>query len=93
MIPQHEQTLKTDGQLAVWRSRDGGATWTGATAGLPAGTHSLLRDAMATDAHAETGVYFGTTTGNLFASTDAGQRWTTLSTGLSRTHAVEVGRL
>ena len=48
---------------------------------------------MATDAHAETGVYFGTIAGEEVAGTGAGQRWTTLATGLSRIHAVEVRQL
>jgi len=47
---------------------------------------------MATDAEPVTGVSFGTTAGDLFASTDAGQRWATVATGLSRIHAVEVGQ-
>ena len=57
-----------DGRAAVWQSRDEGATWTAQTAGLPQRDAyvGVLREAMATDTHDPAGVYFGTSTGQLF---------------------------
>jgi photosystem II stability/assembly factor-like uncharacterized protein len=62
---------------AVWRSRDGGATWAAQTAGLPAANcyFTVLRQAMATDRATPAGVYFGTSSGSVFASRDEGEHW------------------
>ena len=35
----------------------------------------VLREGMAIDAHDEPGLYFGTSTGQLYASTDEGDSW------------------
>ncbi len=62
---------------AVWKSEDGGESWVPKRAGLPqtACFFTVLRQAMATD-HAPTpGIYFGTNTGSVFASDDAGETW------------------
>ena len=66
-----------DGQTAVWRTRDGGATWQDLRAGLPQENAFLgvLRQALATDPLVPAGVYFGTTSGALFASADEGETW------------------
>ena len=64
-----------DGQFHVYRSRDGGASWTRLTEGLP-GPHdyqSVYREGMDTDD--EGGVYVGTTNGGVFASADGGDHW------------------
>ena len=39
---------------------------------------NILRDAMAVDALDECGVYFGTTGGQVYASSDAGDSWTAI---------------
>lgn len=65
-----------DGQMAVHRSSDQGATWTRLTTGLPDGAFvNVLRDAMASDALQPAGVYVGTNTGQLFHSADEGDSW------------------
>ncbi|SON56905.1 putative protein related to plant photosystem II stability/assembly factor [Hartmannibacter diazotrophicus] len=66
-----------DGKAAVWRTRDGGRTWQDLRQGLPQENAYLcvLRQAMATDALAPAGVYFGTNSGTLFASPDEGETW------------------
>ena len=63
-----------DAAAAVWRSRDGGQSWTACRAGLPARDcyFTVLRQAMATDRRDAAGVFFGTNTGSVFASNDEG---------------------
>ena len=64
-------------ERGVYRSRDGGASWESASAGLPA-EHvyvTVLREAMAIDSRDPCGVYFGTSGGQVFASRDAGGSW------------------
>jgi photosystem II stability/assembly factor-like uncharacterized protein len=66
-----------DGKAAVWRTRDGGESWEALRDGLPQGNtfFGVLRQAMATDRLEPAGVYFGTSTGALFASADEGDSW------------------
>lgn len=66
-----------DGAAAVYRSRDAGQTWEACRKGLPQkdAFFGVYRQAMATDQHERAGVYFGTSTGNLFASSDEGDSW------------------
>ncbi len=45
---------------------------------------------MAADALDPAGVYFGTTAGTLFASTDGGVHWSPIAEGLRRNQSVEV---
>ena len=67
-----------DGSAAVWRSRDRGESWQRLASGLPQqGAYlGVLREAMAVDTHEPAGVYFGTSTGQVFASADEGESWT-----------------
>ena len=67
-----------DAKAAVWRTRDGGATWQDLRDGLPQQNayFGVLRQAMATDRLEPAGVYFGTSSGALFASADEGDSWT-----------------
>jgi hypothetical protein len=66
-----------DAKAAVWRTRDGGASWQAFRQGLPQENtfFGVLRQAMATDRLEPAGVYFGTNTGALFASADEGESW------------------
>jgi hypothetical protein len=76
---------------AVWRSRDGGRSWRDLRAGLPqtACFFTVLRQAMAGDARAPAGVYFGTNSGSLFASRDEGETWVEAARHLPTILAVE----
>ncbi len=78
-----------DASAAVWKSADGGQTWTAKRAGLPQSAcfFTVLRQAMATDADA--GVYFGTNTGSVFASRDEGESWSEIARHLPTILSVE----
>jgi photosystem II stability/assembly factor-like uncharacterized protein len=89
VIPENGETIRTDGELRVWRTEDGGVTWQPSVNGLPKGKHNVLREAMAADRHDPAGVYFGTTGGTLFASTDGGVHWSPIAEGLPRIQSVE----
>ncbi|MFD0980187.1 WD40/YVTN/BNR-like repeat-containing protein [Tropicimonas aquimaris] len=77
---------------AVWRSRDGGESWERKQAGLPEKDcfFTVLRQAMATDAQEPAGVYFGTNSGSVFASTDEGESWAPVAQHLPTVLSVEV---
>src|SRR5690606_2441286 len=59
-----------DGMLRVYRTRDAGASWEALTNGLPQehACVSILREGMCNDAMSPAGLYFGTSSGHLFAS-------------------------
>jgi photosystem II stability/assembly factor-like uncharacterized protein len=66
-----------DGKLRVYRSRDAGLGWESASGGLPP-QHvyvTVLREAMDTDPKRPGWVAFGTSSGHLFVSRDAGDCW------------------
>jgi photosystem II stability/assembly factor-like uncharacterized protein len=80
-----------DGKAAVWRTRDGGETWEDLRTGLPQGNtyFGVLRQAMATDQLEPAGVYFGTSTGSLYASADEGDSWSCVAQHLPTVLSVE----
>jgi photosystem II stability/assembly factor-like uncharacterized protein len=84
-----------EGKLRVYRSRTGGMTWEALTNGLPQ-EHcyvNVLRDAMAVDSLPDCGVYFGTTGGQVYASTDSGDSWAPIVRDLPAVLSVEVQTL
>lgn len=66
-----------EGRTAVWRTRDRGETWEALRTGLPqeGAYFGVLRRAMAADPLEPAGIYFGTSSGALFASADEGDSW------------------
>jgi photosystem II stability/assembly factor-like uncharacterized protein len=80
-----------DGAAAVWRTRDGGATWQALRTGLPQGGayFGVLRQAMATDSLAPAGLYLGTSSGSVYASADEGERFTEIARHLPTITSVE----
>ena len=84
-----------DGKLRVYRSRTGGNEWEPLTNGLPQRDCyvNVLRDAMAVDSLDSCGVYFGTTGGQVYASTNAGDNWAPIVRDLPAVLSVEVQTL
>ena len=76
-IKSDSEHFPLDGQLKVFRSRSGGEEWEPLTKGLPQKDCyvNVLRDAMAVDTLDTCGIYFGTTGGQVYASSDAGDTW------------------
>lgn len=76
---------------AVWKSSNGGDSWQAKQDGLPVQNcyFTVLRQAMATDRHEQAGVYFGTNSGSVFASSDAGDSWTEIARHLPTILSVE----
>jgi hypothetical protein len=66
-----------DGRPAVYVTADAGKSWQRLDRGLPRtqAWFTVLRQAMCTDGHPRPGVYFGTTAGEVWASTNGGESW------------------
>lgn len=81
-----------DAAAAVWRSRDAGNSWQDLRNGLPqeACYFTVLRQAMAGDKQQQAGIYFGTNSGSVFASSDEGDTWDEIARHLPTILAVEV---
>ena len=80
-----------DGSMAVWRTRDEGSHWERLSRGLP--QHDafvgVLREAMATDQGDPASIYFGTSTGQVYGSSDDGESWRLLASHLPGISSVE----
>jgi hypothetical protein len=94
-IKSDSEHYPLDGKLRVYRSRAGGNEWEALTKGLPQKDCyvNVLRDAMAVDSLEECGVYFGTTGGQVYKSSDAGDSWTPIVRDLPAVLSVEVQTL
>jgi hypothetical protein len=81
------------GKPAVYGTRNAGATWRRLDAGLPLeqAWWTVKRQAMTADARDPVGLYFGTTSGELWASADEGQAWHCIARHLPEIYAVETG--
>ncbi len=87
-----ERRVPVDGALIVNRTRDGGRTFETLRAGLPqSDCYDLVyRHGLAVGADG-TSLMMGSTTGGLWASDDAGERWATVSVHLPPIYAVRFG--
>jgi len=82
------------GRPAVYMTRDSGESWTRQDNGLPArGWFTVKRQGMTVDEATPTGVYFGTTSGEVWGSADEATRWHTLARGLPEIYAVEAAQV
>ena len=81
----------------IWKTTDGGATWTNMTASVPSATSTSWSSVVVdpntpTTIYAAAGDYFNTNQINgVYRSTDSGSNWTLLA--LSGTSEVNVGRI
>ena len=96
VIPEESSHLRAvcDGRIRVYESADGGGSWEARTEGLPQEQAwvTVLREALATDGLQPCGVYFGTSTGHVFASPD-GAAWNPIARHLPKVLSVEVALL
>ncbi len=85
-----------DGRMRVYETRDGGASWAGRGEGLPQ-AHAYLTVLRLAFDRAATGdgddddgleLYFGTTTGEVYGSPDAGARWFSVGAHLPPVYAL-----
>lgn len=83
-VESDEFRCTCEGRLRVYRSRNAGASWEPLTRGLPqkGAYETVLRDAMTTDHFDPVGIYFGTRSGQIYASPDEGRSWKRILEGL-----------
>jgi len=94
-IKSDSEHFPPDGKLRVYRSRSGGNEWEELTKGLPQRDCyvNVLRDAMTVDSLDSCGIYFGTTGGQVYASTNAGDSWNPIVRDLPAVLSVEAQTL
>lgn len=84
---KHNSCIK--GELSVYRTMTGGKSWEKLSKGLSKKNHTcVLRDAMGTDGLSPSGVYFGTTTGDVYGTSDLGEQWSLLTNDAGRVQSV-----
>jgi hypothetical protein len=79
-----------DGKPAVYMTRDAGETFTRHDTGLPERAwFTVKRQAMTVDDRDPVGVYFGTTSGEVWASNDEGASWSLIVQHLPEIYTLE----
>jgi photosystem II stability/assembly factor-like uncharacterized protein len=80
------------GKPAVYVTRDGGGSWRRQATGLPRAQawFSVKRQCMAADAHQPLGLYFGTSSGEIWTSARGGTGWHRIAEHLPHVYSVEV---
>ena len=79
-----------DGEPAAFVSRNAGKTWKRLDKGLPGRAwFTVKRQAMAADNYDPIGLYFGTTSGEVWASRNEGEKWSCLASHLPHIYSVE----
>ena len=75
-LTSDEVRVPMDGRLCAYRSSDNGDSWGACGKGMPASNYgAVLRDALTAGVGDTESVYFGTTSGELYATWDTGERW------------------
>ena len=81
-----------DGRPAAFVTRDAGASWSRLDRGLPERAwFTVKRQAMCVDDRDPVGVYFATTSGEIWASRDEGDKWQLVVAHLPEVYSLEVG--
>lgn len=90
-IKSDSEHYPPDGKLRVYRSKSGGEEWEALTNGLPQSDCyvNVLRDAMAIDSLDSCGIYFGTTGGQVYGSSDSGDTWAPIVRDFPSVYSVE----
>ncbi|MBS1219309.1 MAG: glycosyl hydrolase [Proteobacteria bacterium] len=83
------------GKPAVYGTCNGGRTWQRLDGGLPKSQAwwTVKRQAMTADAHDPVGLYFGTTSGELWMSRNEGRKWQCIARHLPEIYAVDAAVL
>lgn len=91
-LESDEYRMPVDGRLAVFRSVDGGDSWTAMSTGLrkEPSYAGVLRGAMSGDGEDPGGIYFGTTGGEVWWSVDGGAAWKRLPATFPRITSIKV---
>ena len=79
-----------DGKPAAYVTRNGGKSWQRLERGLPRSQawFTVLRQAMCMDAEPRPGLYFGTTGGDVWGSTNQGGSWRCIASHLPEIYSV-----
>jgi len=80
------------GKPAVYGTRDAGRTWKRLDRGMPRANAwwTVKRQAFAADARTPVGLYLGTTSGEIWASSDEGRSWRSIAEHLPHVYSVTV---
>ena len=93
-VESDEFRCAPEGRLRVYRTRNAGNSWEPLSKGLPqkGAYETVVRDGMTADALDPAGIYFGTRSGQLFASSDEGKTWKRIAAGLPPIVCVKTSR-
>ena len=97
VLPMDGQTVwprtSVEGKPAVYETRDGGKSWSRQDRGLPRAQAwwTVKRQAFTGDSRNPVGLYFGTTSGELWTSPGEGKSWSLIARNLPEIYAVETG--
>jgi len=96
-IPEESSQFRTTvgGRLRVYRTDNAGSDWQALTKGLPQENCfvTVLRDGLDTDGLDPLGIYFGTSSGQVFLSNDRGEHWQALPAILPPVLSVQAGTI
>ncbi len=99
VFPMDGQTVwprtSPEGKPSVYVTRDAGETWQRKSKGMPQSQAwwTVKRQAMTSDAQDPVGLYFGTTSGELWMSRDEGDEWGLIARNLPEIYSVEVAEI
>ena len=99
VLPMDGQTVwprtSINGQPAIYGTSSGGKSWTRLDKGLPKSQAwwTVKRQAFAADGKNPVGLYFGTTSGELWASRSEGKSWNCIARHLPEIYAVETAEM
>jgi hypothetical protein len=96
VVPEEgaENRVTSDGRLGIYRTSDGGESWTLLDGGLPEPAWlSVMREGLAYDSREPAGVYLGTQSGSVWVSPNAGREWIEVVRDLPQVLSVEVADL
>lgn len=97
VIPMDGTTIwprtSVSGRPAAYRTRDAGSTWERLDAGLPRRDAwlTIKRQAFGADTCEPVGLYFGTTSGEVWASSTEGEGWRSIARHLPEVYSIVAG--